>query len=103
MAWSVAGKARRCAITMASDGAPKLRRCVSANARPRFGARGEEALHHQTAHAGLTSADMSRQERDARGGVAGADRIENGDVLVVRFADAVAMHEIESPHHADAV
>jgi hypothetical protein len=45
-----------------SDGAPQPYRCVAAEVRPRFGARGEEALHREAAHARLASADVLRDE-----------------------------------------
>ncbi|CAM2151615.1 hypothetical protein PT2222_260081 [Paraburkholderia tropica] len=86
-----------------SGGAPRPRWCVRNGIAPRVGAHGAQALQRETVDARLTAANMTRDEFDAQRAVAATNGVEDRGVFVVGFGDAVAVHEIEPPNHADAV
>jgi len=67
------------------------------------GARMLQAFGGQAAHFRAAAFYMTADQRDAALGLAIADRVENRDVFVVSFVDAVAIDEIKPPHHADAI
>ena len=60
-------------------------------------------MNRQAAHFSVTAFNMTRYKRGASLGLAAPDGVEDGDVFVIRNVDAVAVDEVEPPHHADTI